>query len=256
MSDAMEDPTSERLAYKALRIEDLPKDLQPRELLSRVGPRHVGEDILLAIILRVGVVGANAVETAKRLLVAFGSLAALSSASYREIVAKNIPGIGKTKALGIVAALELGRRCSYAELIRNKNGDDKCIKTTEDAYDLLVPEVYGDKQERFFVIMLGPRNKVTAPPVEIAKGQRDEVALQPNLVFEHPMKEGARAIVVAHNHPSGDPEPSDGDIEMTRKLVEVGKLMNIPLLDHLIIGVPSAGHSGFFSIAASGLVEF
>jgi len=119
-----------------------------------------------------------------------------------------------------------------------------------------LPEVYGDKQERFFVIMLGPRNKVMAPPVEIAKGQRDEVALQPNLVFEHPMKEGARAIVVAHNHPSGDPTPSEGDIEMTRKLVDVGRLMNIPILDHLIIGVPSKEHSGFFSMAASELVDF
>lgn len=252
----MENQTGESVAYKALRIEDLPKDLQPRELLGKVGPRHVGDDILLAVILRIGVVGANAVETAKRLLVAFGSLDALSAASYREIVAKKIPGIGKTKALGIVAALELGRRCSYAELLKSKNGDAKYIKTTEDAYDLLLPEVYGDKQERFFVVMLGPRNKVMAPPVEIAKGQRDEVALQPNLVFEHPMKEGARAIVVAHNHPSGDPTPSEGDVEITRKLVEAGKLMNIPILDHLIIGVPSEGNSGFFSIAASGLVDF
>ena len=170
--------------------------------------------------------------------------------------AKKIPGIGKTKALGVVAALELGRRCSYVELLKSKNGDAKYIKTTEDAYDLLLPDVYGDKQERFFVVMLGPRNKVMAPPVEIAKGQRDEVALQPNLVFEHPMKEGARAIVVAHNHPSGDPTPSEGDVEMTRKLVEAGRLMNIPILDHLIIGVPSECNSGFFSIAASGLVDF
>jgi len=239
-----------------MRIEDLPRDLQPRELLGKVGPRHVGEDILLAVILRIGVAGANAVETAKRLLVSFGSLSALSSASYREIVAKKIPGIGKTKALGIVAALELGRRCSYAELMKGKNGDSKYIRTTEDAYDLLAPEVYGDKQERFFVILLGPRNKVMAPPVEIAKGQRDEVALQPNLVFEHPMKEGARAIVVAHNHPSGDPAPSEDDVEMTRKLIDAGRLMNIPVLDHVIIGVPSNGNSGFFSIAASGLVEF
>lgn len=108
----------------------------------------------------------------------------------------------------------------------------------------------------FFVVMLGPRNRILASPIEIAKGQRDEVALQPNLVFEHPMKEGARAIVVAHNHPSGDPMPSELDVEMTRNLVSAGKLMNIPLLDHLIIGVPTDGHSGFFSIAAAGLVEF
>lgn len=248
--------TSDRIAYKALRIEDLPIDLQPRELLGKVGSRHVGEDILLAVILRVGVVGANAIETAKRLLVAFGSLSALSKANYREIIAKNIPGIGRAKALGIVAALELGRRCSYAELIKNKNGDARYVRTTEDIYDLLVPEMYGEKQERFFVVMLGPRNRILASPIEIAKGQRDEVALQPNLVFEHPMKEGARAIVVAHNHPSGDPMPSELDVEMTRNLVSAGKLMNIPLLDHLIIGVPTDGHSGFFSIAAAGLVEF
>lgn len=252
----METAANDSTAYKALRIEDLPEDLQPRELLCKVGPRHVSEDILLAVILRIGVVGANAVETAKRLLAAFGSLSALSAASYREIVAKKIPGVGKTKALGIVASLELGRRCSYTELMKIKSGDAKYIKTTEDAYDLLVPEVYGDKQERFFVILLGPRNKVMSPPIEIAKGQRDEVALQPNLVFEHPMKEGARAIVVAHNHPSGDPTPSEGDVEMTRHLVAAGKLMNIPVIDHLVVGVPSDGNSGYFSIAASGMIEF
>ncbi|MGN0887470.1 MAG: RadC family protein [Kiritimatiellia bacterium] len=242
--------------YKALRIEDLPKDLQPRELLGRVGPRHVGEDILLAVILRVGVVGANAIETARRLLVAFGSLSALSEASYQEIAAKKIPGIGKTKALGIAAALELGRRCSYAELMKNKNGDAKYIQTSEDIYNLILPEVYGEKQERFFVVMLGPRNKVMTSPLEIAKGQRDEVALLPNLVFERPLKEGARAIIVAHNHPSGDSSPSEEDIVVTRNLIEVGKLMNIPILDHLIVGVPCDGHSGFFSMAASGVLEF
>ena len=252
----METAVADNVCYKALRIEDLPKDLQPREMLGKVGPRYVGEDILLAVILRIGVVGANAVETAKRLLVAFGSLHALSKASYREIVAKKIPGIGKTKALGIVAALELGRRCSYAELIKSKNAGEKYIQTTEDVYDMVLSEVYGDKQERFFVIMLGPRNKVLAPPLEIAKGQRDEVALQPNLVFEHPMKEGARAIVVAHNHPSGDPMPSETDVEMTEKLVAAGAIMNIPILDHLIIGVPAEGHSGFFSMAAAKVGGF
>lgn len=242
--------------YKALRIEDLPKNLQPRELLGRVGPRHVGEDILLAVILRVGVAGANAIETARRLLVAFGSLSALSEASCQEIAAKKIPGIGKTKALGIIAALELGRRCSYAELIKSRNGDAKYIQSSEDIYNLILPEVYGEKQERFFVVMLGARNKVLASPLEIAKGQRDEVALQPNLVFERPLKDGACSIIVAHNHPSGDTSPSQEDIEVTRKLIAVGKLMNIPVLDHLIVGIPCEGRSGFFSIAASGLLEF
>ena len=242
--------------YKALRIEDIPKDLQPRAMLKKVGPRHVGDDTLLAVILRVGVHGANVIETAKRLLVAFGSLDRLSKATCGEIVAKKIPGIGQTKALQIIAALELGRRCSYIELMKEKEEGDKYIRTSEDLYDILIPEFYGSKQERFFVVLLGPRNKVLAPPLEIAKGQRDEVALQPNLVFEYPLKEGARAIVVAHNHPSGDPIPSDGDVEVTRKLVEAGRLMNIPVLDHLIVGVPSDGHSGFFSMAASGLVEF
>ena len=249
----MSDPVSD---YKALRIEDLPVGLQPREMLRRVGPRHVAEDTLLAIILRSGVPGANVVETAKRLLVSFGSLDALSRATCGEIVAKRIPGIGETKALQIIAALELGRRCFFAELNWGGQGGTKYVKTSEDIYDLLIPETYKLRQEKFFVIMLGPRNRIMAPPFEIASGQRDEVALQPNLVFEKPMKEGARAIVVAHNHPSGDPIPSDEDIALTMKLVEAGRLLNIQVLDHLIIGVPSDGHSGFFSIAASRLVDF
>ena len=240
--------------YKALRIEDFPKDLQPREMLKKAGPRFVGEDVLLAVILRVGVPGANVVETAKRLLVAFGSLDRLAKATYGEIVAKRIPGIGETKALQIVAALELGRRCSYRELVKGKTGE-VTVRTSEDVYNLLLPELYGCTQERFFVVLLGPRNKVMGTPVEIAKGQRDAVALQANLVFETPLKEGAKSIVVAHNHPSGDPTPSEEDIVTTKKLVEAGRLMNIPLLDHLIVGEPSGDHFGFFSLAASGLVE-
>lgn len=243
-------------AYQALRIEDFPKGLQPREMLKNAGARQVGEDVLLAVILRVGVPGANVVETARRLLVAFGTLDRLSKASYGEIVAKRIPGIGETKALQIVAALELGRRCSYLELVKKNEAGDSFARTSEDIYDLLLPELYGCSQERFFVILLGPRNKIMGKPVEIAKGQRDAVALQANLVFEIPLKEGARAVVVAHNHPSGDPHPSEEDVKMTRKLVDAGRLMNVPLLDHLIVGVPSGDCPGFFSLAASGLIKF
>jgi len=242
--------------YRALRIEDLPQDLKPRERLKKVGAKNVSDDTLLAVILRVGVVGANAVETAKRLIVEFGTLDALAAVSSQENVARKIPGIGETKALQIVAAMELGRRCSYLSLMRAKDGGGKYIRTTEDAYDLLLPLVYGSRQEHFYVILLGPRNKVLAQPIEIAKGQRDEVALQPNLVFERPMREGAKAIVVAHNHPSGDPMPSEGDLELNAKLLEASKLLNIQILDHVIIGVPSNGNSGFFSMAAACIGGF
>ena len=166
----MAETKEENVAYKALRIEDLPADLQPRELIRKVGPRHVGDDTLLAIVLRIGVPGANAVETAKRLLVAFGSLDRLSKASCGEIVAKKIPGIGPTKAVQIVASLELGRRCSYLELMNVKDKTDKYIRTSEDVYDLLLPGLYGSRQEHFFVVLLGPRNKVLSEPIEIAKG--------------------------------------------------------------------------------------
>lgn len=103
--------------------------------------------------------------------------------------------------------------------------------------------------------MLSVEFMVIGVPREIAKGQRDEVALQPNLVFEVALKEGAKRVIVAHNHPSGDPSPSEDDLTMTRKLVEAGLLMNIPVLDHVILGVPSGGHSGFFSIAASDCLK-
>ena len=182
------------LSYKALRIEDIPKGLQPRELLRKIGPRNVGEDTLLAVILRIGVHGANAIETARRLLVSFGSLDRLSRATCGEIVAKKIPGIGQTKALQIIAALELGRRCSYIDLMKGKEVGDKYIRTSGDLYDILFPQVYGSLQERFFVVLLGPRNKMLSEPIEVAKGQRDEVAFQANLIFEHPLKEGANAI--------------------------------------------------------------
>lgn len=242
--------------YKPLRIGDLPRDLQPRELLKRVGARHVADDILLSIILRVGVPGANVVETAKRLLVAFGSLEELARATCEEIVAKAIPGVGETKALQILAAIEFGRRCSYSALNHTKRDGARYIQTSEEVYDLLVPLVCGSRQESFFVVLLGPRNKIIGMPREIAKGQRDEVALQPNLIFEPAVKEGARSIIVAHNHPSGDPLPSEDDVLLTKKLLEAGRLMNIPVVDHLILGRPSDAHSGYFSLAASELVDF
>ena len=207
--------------YKALRIEDLPRNLQPREMLKRVGPRHSSDDILLSVILRVGVPGANVVETAKHLLVAFGSLEALSRATCEEIVAKHVPGIGETKALQIIAAIEVGRRCSYAELMAAKKNDARYIHSSR----------------------------------EIARGQRDEVALQPNLVFEAALKEGAKSVIISHNHPSGDPAPSEEDLMLTRKLVEAGRLMNIPVLDHLILASSPGVHRGFFGVAASDCLK-
>lgn len=242
--------------YRPLRIGDLPLDLQPREMLKRVGARHASDDTLLAVILRVGVPGANVAETARRLLSAFGSLENLARATCEEIVARKIPGVGETKALQILAAIELGRRCSYSELIRTKRDDAKYVKSSEDVYDLLMPFVYGCRQELFFVVLLGPRNKVIGSPREIAKGQRDEVALQPNLVFETALKEGAKSVIVAHNHPSGDPTPSEEDVSLTQKIVDAGQIMNIPVVDHLILGLPSEEHSGYFSMAAAELIEF
>ena len=225
-------------------------------MLKRVGARHASDDTLLAVILRVGVPGANVAETARRLLSAFGSLENLARATCEEIVARKIPGVGETKALQILAAIELGRRCSYSELIRTKRDDAKYVKSSEDVYDLLMPFVYGCRQELFFVVLLGPRNKVIGSPREIAKGQRDEVALQPNLVFETALKEGAKSVIVAHNHPSGDPTPSEEDVSLTQKIVDAGQIMNIPVVDHLILGLPSEEHSGYFSMAAAELIEF
>ena len=239
--------------YRPLRIGDLPRDLQPRELLKRFGSRHASNDTLLAIILRVGVPGANVAETARRLLSAFGSLEELARASCEEIVAKKIPGVGETKALQVLAAIEFGRRCSYSELIRSKSDDMRYVKSSEDVYDLLLPYFYSSRQEHFFVVLLGPRNKVIGELREIAKGQRDAVALQPNLVFEAAIKEGAKSLIVAHNHPSGDPAPSEEDVSLTRRLVNAGLLMNIPVVDHLILGRPSGEHSGYFSMSASGV---
>lgn len=242
--------------YKPLRIEDLPRNLQPREILKRVGSRHSSDDTLLSIILRVGVPGANVVETSRRLLAIFGSLDQLANATYEEIVAKRIPGIGETKALQIVAAIEFGRRCSYTELMKSKQCNEKYIQSSEDVYNILMPLMYGSRQELFYVILLGPRNKIIGNPIEVAKGQRDKVALQPNLIFELAIKEAAKAVIVAHNHPSGDPIPSDGDIDMTKKLIAAGELLNIPILDHIIVGTPTEEHSGFFSMAASAVVKF
>lgn len=138
--------------YKPLRIEDLPRDLQPREILKRVGAQHCSDDTLLSVVLRAGVPGANVVEVSKQLLSVFGSLEGLARATPEEIVANKIPGIGEAKALQIVAAIEFGRRCSYSELSKSRGKTDRCIESSEDVYGLLMPLLYGSRQEHFFVL--------------------------------------------------------------------------------------------------------
>lgn len=209
-------------------IRDLAQGDRPRERLIMVGPQAVSTAELLAIILRTGLRGENVLRLAERLLSEFGSLPGLARASVKELMRVN--GVGEVKAIEIKAALELGRR-----LIANSPQERPRVSTPVDAANLLMSEMMFLEQEHLRTILLDTRNRVLQVPT-VYIGSLNTSVVRIGELFRAAIRENAAAMIVAHNHPSGDPAPSPEDIEVTRQLVEAGKLLNIDVLDHIVIG--------------------
>ncbi|MGE4490276.1 MAG: DNA repair protein RadC [Kiritimatiellales bacterium] len=236
--------------YRA-RAKDLPKALQPREKFDRIGPENLSESDLLALILRVGTAGTNVVELAESLLVKYGSLSALAQASAAELQ-KDFPGIGKEKAKILKAALEIGRR-----LVQENVGERPRIASPEEAAAVLRERARSLDREVFWVILLDVKTRLICPPVEVSRGTLNSSLIHPREIFKPAVQHSAANMILAHNHPSGDPSPSANDIQVTRKLIEAGRTMEIKVLDHLIIGRRTAsGANDFFSIREAGLAVF
>ncbi len=211
------------------RITDLPAADRPRERLAQAGASSLNNAELLAILLRVGIAGENAVRVAERLLGQLGHLAGLHRATYADLCA--VKGIGPAKAAQLIAAIELGRRIATA------NPDDRpAINSPADAANLLMYQMAALDQEYLFVILLDTRNRVLGAPLEVYHGSLNTSLIRVGEVFREAIKNNAAGLIVAHNHPSGDPSPSPEDVAVTRALVEAGKLLDIEVLDHLIIG--------------------
>ena len=212
----------------SLRIRELPASEQPRERLRDSGPAALSDAELLAILLRVGVQGTNVVQLAQQLLVEHRGWSGLLRADYSELCRRR--GMGQAKAATLKAAMEIGRRLLIAGV-----DDRPQIKSPADVASLLMLEMSHLDQEHLRAVLLDTKNRVQ----EIATiyvGSVNSAQVRIGEVFRDAVRRNSTAMIVAHNHPSGDPSPSPEDILVTRQIVEAGKLLDVDVLDHLIIG--------------------
>ena len=222
------------------RITDLPDDERPRERLLHVGAPAVSTAELIAIILRVGTGGENVVALAQRLLAKYRGLGGLARASTNEL--REEKGLKDAKIAQLKAAFELGRR-----LLVEAPEEKPTITSPADAANLLLGEMSLLEQECMRVILLDTRNRVQAIQT-IYQGSLNTTMVRVGELFREAVRANCAAIIVAHNHPSGDPSPSPEDVAITKDMVAAGKLLSIEVLDHLVIG-----HQRFVSLKERGL---
>jgi DNA repair protein RadC len=211
-----------------LPVKEWPASEQPREKLAQLGAEHLSEAELLAILLRVGVQGQDVVSLASELLRTFDGLIGLSRLPTSSLA--QVKGMGPAKAVTIQAALELGRR-----LLLSDAAERLQVRSPQDVASLLQLQMGLLQQEHLKVVLLNTKNHVIGVR-DVYRGSLNTSLIRVSEVFRDAVKENCAAIVVAHNHPSGDPTPSPEDVRVTRELVAAGKLLDIELLDHLVIG--------------------
>jgi DNA repair protein RadC len=219
---------AEEKARVSYRISDLEQSERPRERLLRLGPDKLSNAELLAILLRVGVRGASAVELGQTLLGRFRGLAGIHRAPVEELVQEK--GVGPVKAVQIKAAIELGRRLNETAAT-----DQETISSPEQAAQLVRYQMQASEQEELRVLLLDTRNHLL-DNVPIYVGSTNTAQVRPADIFKHAVRKNATAIIVIHNHPSGDPTPSPDDVAVTRELIQAGELMGVKVLDHIVIG--------------------
>ncbi|MBC8429682.1 MAG: DNA repair protein RadC [Dehalococcoidia bacterium] len=217
------------MAKKSFTIHDLPLSERPRERLQKLGVEALSSQEILAVILGRGVAGESVMVTAQRLLSQFGNLKGIASASVEEL--SQVKGIGPAKASQIKAAFELSSRLEgYSEA-----EDKPIVKTPEDVVSLVRGKLKGKKREHFLAILLDTRNRLIRVS-EISIGSLDTSIVHPREVFKEAISASATSVIFVHNHPSGDPGASEDDIKLTKRLTEVGEIVGIDVLDHIIIG--------------------
>jgi len=213
---------------EGMRLKDQPASERPRERLAALGAGALTQAELIAILLRTGLKGANAVEVGKQVLSRFGSLQALAQASVDDLRA--IKGIGRDKAVTLVAAFALAQRMA-GEL----RTEAPLLDTPEAVVNLLREDNRLLQVETLQVLLLNSRRRLIRLEV-ISQGTLDTLLIHAREVFKVAIAANAAAVVLAHNHPSGDPTPSDADIKVTRDLIRAGQLLKIEVLDHIIMG--------------------
>jgi len=230
----------------AISMRELPPAERPRERLLNQGANALKTAELLAILLRTGTSERPVLDLAEFLLAHFGSLEALSRAPVGELA--RIKGIGQAKAIGLKAAFALAARLARSE------AEARAIETPEDVALLLGEEMRLLDYESVRVICLNTKHMVLAVE-EVTRGTLNESLFHPREAFRPALVRQAHAVILVHNHPSGNPQPSGPDVQVTRRMKEAGTLLQIELLDHVILGAPRAGDTkNFFSFKNEGLI--
>jgi DNA repair protein RadC len=213
---------------QSVRIHDLPPQERPREKLAAHGADALSNAELIAILLRTGMKGISAIDVAHQLLTRFQSLENLARAPIEEL--RKTKGVGRDKAIALKSAFTLALR-----MARELRNEAPMLDTPERVADLLREEARLENVERFMVLLLNTRRRLILVD-RLSQGTLDSLLVHPRDVFRSAIGANAAAIVLAHNHPSGDPTPSESDIKVTRDLIRAGQLLKIEVLDHIIIG--------------------
>lgn len=226
---------------RSMTIHDLPVSERPRERLQQFGVEALSAQEILVLIMGRGIAGESVMVTAQRLLSQFGSLKGIADASVEELA--QVKGIGLAKAAQLKAAFELANRLeSHSEADRKLP-----VKTPEEVVSLVKGKLKGKKKEYFLALLLDTRGQLIRTS-EISVGSLDSSIVHPREVFKEAVSASAASVIFVHNHPSGDPEPSEDDIKLTGRLVEAGGIMGIDVLDHVIVG-----DKNFISLKRQGL---
>ena len=221
-------------------IKSLPAEERPRERLEKYGAESLSTVELMAIVLRTGVADLSVLEIAKLLLVKFQTLQNLATASTQELC--TVKGMGKSKAVQLLAAFELGKRLQTAQAL-----PEDSLSSPQEVARFLLPRLRYLDQEHFLILQLNTKNRLLGMET-ITIGTLDASLVHPREVFKVAIRQSSASLILAHNHPSGDPRPSQEDLYLTRRLKESGELLGIPILDHVIIG-----DNKYYSMKEEGL---
>jgi len=228
-----------------LKIHELPEQERPREKLAAQGAAALSDSELIAILLRTGIPGANAVDIGRQLILHFGSLAALSRASLPELA--KIKGVGRTKAVQLAAAFGLASRLAHETLAGTP------LDTPGKVFELLGAEMRQLGKESLRVVLLD--SKLHLLRVEqVSLGSLNECLAHPREILRPAVLHNAFAFILVHNHPSGDPMPSDADRRVTMRIADAARMLQVNFFDHVIVGSLSAGRTPFFSFREAGVI--
>ncbi len=228
-----------------LKIHELPEQERPREKLAARGADALSDSELIAILLRTGIPGANAVDVGRQLILQFGSLASLSRASLPELA--KIKGVGRAKAVQLAAAFGLAARLARESLAEIP------LDSPARIHELLGAEMRQLGKESLRVVLLDAKLRLLRVE-QISLGSLNECLAHPREILRPVVLHNAYAFILVHNHPSGDPAPSDADRRITLRMAEAAKMLQVNFFDHIILGSPAPGRAPFFSFREAGVI--